>query len=228
MRTALDPMSRTHHTESTEKRDEKVESKSTSNLVDVLTGSNNKSLQGLVDSDITKKVRSDQFDGFRLYHALAALQTLDIQEDRLQIVEDLDIICSADHLYVSQPRDKIISSNSEVSLMTERVIQWLGDLLMMSNKTSDTAIARLACKLLESMSFSYEERNQEATKKLLNTDLMETLLRSGLQSGVHTECFNILTNCINAHSIDVTRDSVRECIDSLCSSGKSHSIILNI
>jgi hypothetical protein len=223
MRTALDPESRTHHASSSANWDEEVGSKPSSKLVGILSGSNNGSSHNLVNSKITKIVTSELFDGFRLYHALAALQSRDIQEDRLQIVEQLDSICSADHLYVSQPRDRIKSTDSEVFFMTERVIQWLGDLLMMSKKASDTAITRLACKIIENMTFSNQARNQEATKKLLSSDLLETVLHAGLQSGVHTECFNILTNCISAHSNDVTRDSVRERIDSLCSLGKSHS-----
>lgn len=222
MRTALDPKSGTHHALSAEKSDEEVVSKPTTNVLDSLSRSYKGSSHILIDYDIMKIVRNEQFEGFRLYHALAALQSLDIEEDRLQIVEDLDSICSADHLFVSQPRDRIKSSNSEVSFMTERVVHWLGDILIMSNKASDAVIARLVCKILESMTFSYKARNQEATKELLNSDIMETVLRAGLQSGVHTECFNILSNCIGAHSNDVKIDSVRECIDSLCSLGKSH------
>lgn len=222
MRTALDPKSGTHHALSAEKCDEEAGSKPTTNVLGFLSRSYNGSSHIQIDSDIMKIVRSEQFDGFRLYHALAALQSLDIEEDRLHIVEDLDSICSADHFYVSQPHDRIKSSNSEVSFMTERAVQWLGDLLIISNKASDAVIARLACKILESMTFSYQARNQEATKELLNSDIMETVLRAGLQSGAHTECFNILSNCIGAHSNDVKRDSVRDCIDSLCSTGKSH------
>jgi hypothetical protein len=223
MRTELDPGSRTHHASSFRNCEEEVGSKPSSKLVGIFTGSNNGSSHNLVDSGIPKKVTSEQFDGFRLYHVLAALQSRDIQEDRLQIVEDLDSICSADHLFVSQPRHRIKSTDSEVFFMTERVIQWLGDLLMMSNKASDTAVARAACKIIESMTFSNLARNQEATKKLFSSDLVETVLRAGLHCGVHTECFNILTNCISAHSNDVSKDSIRECIDSLCSLGKSHS-----
>lgn len=225
MRIALNPKSRSHNAWSTEDSDEQVESSRISKLGDVLSrsGSNRGSSLNLVDSNMSQKLSSEQFDGFRLYHALVALQSLDIDEDRLQIVEDLDSICSADHLFVSQPRDKIKSTNSEVSFMSEQIIKWLGDLLTMSNRTSDTVVAHLACKILESITFSYETRNLEATKKLFNSKLMETILRAGLQNGVHTECFNILTNCISAQSNEVTKGSAKECIDSLCSSGISYS-----
>lgn len=183
-------------------------------------------------NDVTDVISSEQDDGCRLHRLLTILLSLDINRNRAHIVDILDEICSADHLYLYKPLCRINMANNMFSKLFEDIIMWLEDLLTMSTTISDTAVVHLVCTLLEKFTFSSQILGHQCMKRYFDSSFMAIVLRAGLQSGVHSECFNILTYCINNVQNDDDQSagtysprteyssiSWRESIGSLCSSG---------
>lgn len=189
--------------------------------------------------DVTAIFTTEEDEGCGFHRFLTILLSLDIDRDRAQIVDVLDEICSADHLYLYQPLCQTDVANSMLSKLLEEVIMWLEDLLIMSNAVSDTTVVCLVCTLLEKFSFSSSILGHQSMKRFFDPGFMAIVLRAGLQSGVHSECFNILTYCINnVHNYDdqpagtysprteYSSISWRESIGSLCSSGDERIVVL--
>ena len=189
--------------------------------------------------DVIANFTTEDDEGCRFHRFLTILLSLDIDGDRVQIVDVLDKVCSADHLYLYQPLCQTDVANSMLSKLLEDVIMWLEDLLIMSNAVSDTTVVCLVCTLLEKFSFSSTILGHQSMKRFFDPGFMAIVLRAGLQSGVHSECFNILTYCINnIHNYDdqtagtysprteYSSISWRESIGSLCSSGEELIAVL--
>ena len=173
---------------------------------------------------------------FKLYDALSILPSLDIRQDRLLILETFNRICTADHLYLFQPLEQLTTTDEEILNLFTRMIKWIGDLLLLSHSINDSALVRQACKFLERLAFSSKGIKKEVVRRLSNWNLMMIVMLVGLQHGVHTESFNILTCCfdtIQHRSIPISsspkllleyeRKNREETIEKLCSSGKSKS-----
>lgn len=176
---------------------------------------------------------------YKLYDALSILPSLDIRQDRLLILETFNRICTSDHLYLFQPLEQLSITDEEILNLSGRMIKWIGDLLLLSDSINDSALIRQACKFLERLAFSSKGIKKEIVKKLSNWNLMMIVLLVGLQHGVHTESFNILSCCFDTiqHSnIPIPRSAYflpeyelknREVtIEKLCSSGKFYSSII--
>ena len=169
---------------------------------------------------------------FKLYDAFSVLPSLDIRQDRLLILETFNRICTADHLYLFQPLEQLSTTDEEILNLFTRMIKWIADLLLLSHSINDSALVRQACKFLERLAFSSKGIKKEVVKRLSNWNLMMIVLLVGLQHGVHTESFNILTCCfdtIQHRNIPTSfspnllpeyeRKNREETIEKLCSSG---------